>query len=208
MNRYLFTLGLLLISAGGPCCLPDAARATIYSFTDEKGVVHFTNVPDNPKYKPVFAERTFIPPSPPPLTTNTSKVAAAYGGFIHQAASAYAVDPALIKAVIKTESDFDRYAVSPKGAKGLMQLMPDTAKDMAVSDLFDPVANINGGTRYLRKLLKLFDGDLQLSLASYNAGPTLVKSYGRVPDILETTNYVKTVLKHYQRYQKDTAAVY
>lgn len=202
MIDYFSLIRLLLLL--GFCCFPSWARATIYSFTDEKGVVHFTNVPDNPKYKPVFTDRNWVPPSPSPASVK----GAAYVNYIHQAASFYAVDPALIKAVIKTESDFDRYAVSPKGAKGLMQLMPDTAKDMAVSDLFDPVANINGGTRYLRKLMKLFDGNLQLSLASYNAGPTLVKAQGRVPDILETKDYVKTVMKHYQRYQKDTAAVY
>ena len=115
--------------------------------------------------------------------------------------SRYQIDPLLIQAVIKAESNFDALALSCKGAQGLMQLMPGTARDMRVSDPFDPRDNINGGTRYLRKMLNIFDDDLHLALAAYNAGPEVVKNIGRIPDIPETIEYVERVLRHYRRYQ-------
>ncbi len=112
----------------------------------------------------------------------------------------YRIDPNLIRAVIRAESSFNRYAVSKKGAQGLMQLMPATAKEMKVADPFDPHQNIEGGTRYLRKLMDSFDGSLTLTLAAYNAGPTLVRKVNRIPRIPETVTYVKRVLGHYKGY--------
>ena len=112
----------------------------------------------------------------------------------------YQVDPNLIKAVIRAESSFNRYAVSSQGAKGLMQLMPETAREMKVDDPFNPNQNIEGGTRYLRTLMDTFNGNLTLTLAAYNAGPTLVKRVNRIPRIPETINYVKRVLSHYKGY--------
>lgn len=173
---------------------PGRAVAAIYTFVDENGALHITNVPQDPRYKPGFRSR------------------ARAGGFgvfdqfkyddhIRRAARMYEVDPLLIKAVIKTESNFDRWAVSKKGAIGLMQLMPETAYDMNVANPYDPEDNILGGTCYLRKLLGLFKGDLSLALAAYNAGPTRVKEHGGVPRIAETRRYIKKVLRHYKQYK-------
>ena len=117
----------------------------------------------------------------------------------------YNIDPNLIKAIIRAESGFDRYAVSKKGAQGLMQLMPDTAREMRVSDPFNPEQNIAGGVRYLKKLLKMFNGDLVLSLAAYNAGPTAVSRYNNVPPYKETRNFIKRVLKYNHIYRKEAA---
>ncbi|MBF0212899.1 MAG: lytic transglycosylase domain-containing protein [Magnetococcales bacterium] len=120
---------------------------------------------------------------------------------IQDASSRYQIHTALIKAVIKTESDFNPLAVSPKGAVGLMQLMPGTAQDLGVADPTDPVANIHGGVRYLRELLGQFNNNLILSLAAYNAGPGAVKKYGNtVPPYEETQQYVAKVLHFYRAY--------
>ncbi len=124
-----------------------------------------------------------------------------YDSQINRFGSKYNVDVDLIKAVIRTESCFNRYAVSPRGAQGLMQLMPDTARELKVFDPFNPSQNIDGGTRYLRSLLDAFGGDLKLTLAAYNAGPTLVKKIQQVPQIAETVNYINRVLTYYQRYK-------
>jgi soluble lytic murein transglycosylase-like protein len=118
---------------------------------------------------------------------------------IRRAARAHRVDPLLIKAIIKTESNFDPYAVSSQGAKGLMQLMPGTARDLHVTDPFDAGQNIYGGTEYIRRLLDSYQGNLRLSLAAYNAGPGRVKR--TVPRIPETVAYVSKVMRLYRQYR-------
>jgi soluble lytic murein transglycosylase-like protein len=113
---------------------------------------------------------------------------------IEDAARKFNLPTKLVKAVIKVESNFDPRAVSPKGARGLMQLMPTTAEDLGVRNSFDIRENINGGCRYLRELLDRFDGNLKLAVAAYNAGPAAVEKYGRIPPYNETQDYVKKVL--------------
>ena len=165
----------------------------MYSFTDEKGIIHFTNVPSNSRFKPVNKHRK-------PYAQHAKE--SRFRPIITEASRLYGVETAFITAIIKVESDFDPYAISPKGAQGLMQLMPDTAADMNVTNSYDPRENIFGGTRYLYKLSKIFKGDMRLILASYNAGLSRVKSIHAVPDIRETKNYVKKVLYHYHSYKE------
>jgi hypothetical protein len=199
----------LLVHAG-------QAQGEICKYTDERGVVHYTNASTDRRCKPV----TYAQPSSGQprlmITTGTPGVRSidrrelrfgkvsnrsSFDHHIQHAARIHRVDPMLIKAVIKTESDFNRYAISPKGAQGLMQLMPGTARHLNVDDPFDPWQNIYGGARYLREMLDNFNGDLHLSIAAYNAGPTRVMRTGRIPRIPETINYVNKVLRYYQNYQ-------
>ena len=121
------------------------------------------------------------------------------GDLIEPAAAKYALDPNLVAAVIWAESSGDPKAVSTKGAQGLMQLMPKTARDMGVSDVLDPSQNVDGGSRYLREMLDRHDGDLSRALAAYNAGPEAVRKYGGIPPFRETQNYVGKVMRAYER---------
>ena len=179
----------------------------VYVCKGSDGGSHFTNTPNSPDCK-IFRKKRSSPfkGSGPRLTWDHVNKKMNYTGQvpyhsqIHNIGVRYRVDPNLIRAVIRTESSFNRYALSSRGAQGLMQLMPGTAKDMKVIDPFDPRQNIEGGTRYLRLLIDTFDGDLTLTLAAYNAGPTLVKKVNRIPRIPETVKYVKRVLGHYKGY--------
>lgn len=130
--------------------------------------------------------------------TNTLLNNGEYGQIIKQAAKQFDLPEKLIASIIKQESNFNNSAVSHAGAKGLMQLMPGTAKFLGVKDSFDPVQNITGGARYLRQMLNQFNGNIELALAAYNAGPGNVKKYGGIPPFKETQNYVKKVLNNYQ----------
>lgn len=173
---------------------PDGAQAAIYTFVDQQGTVHFTNVPNDPRYRPEAIRPQY----------RRSRVARAgdprlYEEHIRRAASRYEMDPLLIKAVIKTESNFDCMAVSSKGAQGLMQLMPETAADLNVWNPFDPQANIFGGTNYLCQMMARFGGNLKLALAAYNAGPGKVEAAQGIPLIPETQQYVAKVLQHYRQ---------
>lgn len=205
-----------VVAVSGLFAHAGQAQGEICKYTDERGVVHYTNVSGDKRCKPVtFAQsdsgqpRLMITTSAPGVRRidrrelRFGKVShrSSFDLHIQHAARVHQVDPLLIKAVIKTESDFNRYAVSSKGAQGLMQLMPGTARHLNVDDPFDPWQNIYGGARYLREMLDSFNGDLHLSLAAYNAGPTRVMRSGGIPRIPETIEYVNKVLRNYQSYQ-------
>lgn len=189
----------------GSCALATAARADIYVYTDAQGVMHFSNVrtpgaklyirsqPGKNKARPGV---TPVPPSDKSLERFTR-----YDQAIVEAASLYQLPQELIRAVIKVESDYDPRAVSRAGAQGLMQLMPETALRMQIRDSFDPRLNILAGTRYLRILANTFNGDLQLTVAAYNAGEGAVARHGGIPPYEETQLYVTKVLRYYQRYR-------
>ncbi|MFZ5774642.1 MAG: transglycosylase SLT domain-containing protein [Thermodesulfobacteriota bacterium] len=181
--------------------LSEVAQATIYTFVDARGTVHFTNVPNDPRYQkgivvPASLRMAARRPAPRSSVGADPRL---FEEYILQAANRYAVDPQLVKAVIRVESNFDHRAVSSKGAMGLMQLMPGTASDLNVCDPFDPEANIHGGTCYLRQMLDRFGGDIRLALAAYNAGPGRVEEAMGIPMIPETQQYVGRVLQHYRQ---------
>ncbi len=184
-------------------CAFQVQADTLYVCRDPSGATRITNVPQSDTCE-ALGKRT--PPSsrfsrpPSPFVKYSGPVS--YDRIIRDAGRRYNIDPLLIKAVIKAESNFDSRAVSVKGAQGLMQLMPATARELKVRNVFNPVDNINGGTKYLREMLNEFNGNLILSLAAYNAGPGTVKRAKGMPRIPETTNYVVKVLGYYKNYRR------
>ena len=178
---------ILLCLALGFCPL---ASADVYRYKDKDGVWHFTNVQKDMRYTLFIRSKDKKP----------SQYIEEYEGIIKQATQRFNVDPSLIKAVIKAESNFDQMAVSRKGAQGLMQLMPPTADAMEVSNPFNPEENIFGGTRYLSLLLKRFKQDKTLAIAAYNAGPEAVETHGGVPPFPETESFVAKVLDFHKQY--------
>ena len=134
------------------------------------------------------------------------KRASSYADAIQAYSIAYEVDPNLVKAIIAIESCFDRKAISSVGARGLMQLMPATAKELGVKDSFDANANIRGGIKYFSQMLARFNDNTELALAAYNAGPNAVEKYGGIPPYAETKGYVKKVLKRYKKYTSKNAS--
>jgi soluble lytic murein transglycosylase-like protein len=193
--------------AGLVCCaLPLAAGAgDVFTYTEDDGTVVYTNVqPSGRKARRMGKSFTPAPakdaPVPvPKARANTEEL----DGAIIAAADRYKIPRALVLAVMHTESNFNPMALSNKGASGLMQLMPGTAREMYVSDLFDKQQNIEGGVRYLRVLANRFDGDMVKMVAAYNAGPEAVVKYGgKVPPYAETQAYVKKVLGLYWKYKE------
>jgi soluble lytic murein transglycosylase-like protein len=179
--------------------MTNVSSAGIYRYEDENGVVHFTNCPRDPKFVLYLREsKDDVGEEPSSISTKDS---GNYDSLISEFSKKYQVDFALIKAIIRTESGFNPRAVSRKGAKGLMQLMPATAQRMNVSNVFNPRDNIEGGVRYFKYLLSLFNNDLRLSLAAYNAGENLVSELRTIPPYRETVDYVRKVLNHYQSYR-------
>lgn len=184
-----------------------AAQADIYSRTAADGSISLTNVPSDTHYSLFIAEREqprgrqpVLPLSAKALPGRPGK--AQYENMVEQAARQVGLESALLHAVISVESRYDARAVSRKGAAGLMQLMPATARRYDVADPFDPAQNIQGGARYLRDLLRLFDSDKSLALAAYNAGENAVLRNGKqIPAYRETQDYVPRVLGYYSRYR-------
>lgn len=226
----LATVHLMTASLSAPAFASD-----IYQYIERDGTVSFTNVPTDTRYRKVVPEplktlptvsRISAPParlsrisvsqaeSSRPLNARATVMPATWRE--HQAergveeaiarhASRQQLHPALVRAVIKAESDFDPLAVSKTGAMGLMQLMPQTAMEVGVDNPYDPEDNIGGGTKYLRYLLDRFDGNLSLALAAYNAGMHRVERHRGVPPIQETREYVTKVLRLYRAFLTDTS---
>lgn len=190
----LFCLVLLALAPVGTARL----GAEIYTWVDNDGVIHIANRPKGSN-TPVIRRATA---GSTRLNQPTARAAAGdrYDEIIRRAAARYDLDYSLVKAVVHAESAFNPRAVSRKGAQGLMQLMPQTARGLGVSDVFDPEENILGGSRYLRKMLDRYNHDLPLSLAAYNAGPGAVDRTGGVPPYRETQDYIRRVKWLMQRY--------
>lgn len=197
-----FALALLAI--------PAWCGADIYQFVDAQGVVHYTNVPTGGNLKRVLKESS--PASKAKKTRTQVRVSKAspsvsgpqsagspdsYSDLIATAAGQHGIDAALVKSIIRVESNFNPWAVSRKGAMGLMQLMPETAARYGVRDAFNPTQNIAGGVRYLRDLFEMFGGNLSYVLAAYNAGEQNVLKWNGIPPFAETQDYVRKVTRHY-----------
>ena len=188
---YVSLLSLIVVAT------PSGAGST-YQFEDEQGVVHYTNVPGDPRYS--FVRRDPEPAGAKPVAEGGGGVSRGLRAFAHlirAAAERYGVDTRLIEAIVQTESAGNPTAVSPKGARGLMQLMPERAAELGVRDSFDPQQNVDGGVRHMRDLLQRFGGDVTLALAAYNAGEAVVRGYGGVPPFTETREYVRRVRAMY-----------
>ena len=197
---------LVMAAAAIAVSVAAPAFADIYSFKDEKGVVHFTNINGlDKRYKLIrkedgsplnpsnYAAKVFMP---------SQEDIQKYANIIQTASQAYGVEPSLVHAVISAESAYNQNAISRTGAMGLMQLMPDTARRYGVQNMMDPTENIHGGVRYLRDLLAMFKGRVDLAIAAYNAGENAVIRYGhKIPPYAETRTYVPRVLGFYRNFQ-------
>ncbi len=211
MRQVVWGLGLL-----GACALVSPARADIYRYRDRAGVVHLTNAPSEGPARLVMRERPaprVLAVAPPlgsgvgPAVLTSSLERSQYDALIRELAERYHVEYALVKAVIKAESDFDHRAVSRKGALGLMQLMPQTAVQHQVHNVFLPRDNIEGGCRHLRMLLDRYGGNVPLAVAAYNAGAQRVEEAGGVPPIAETREYLARVLRYRLGYLREGVGV-
>ncbi len=200
MRTRLFLLLVMAISAG-------IVQADIYRYVDADGAVHFTNVPIDSRYR-VYRKDKREKPDPVAQTLASElryyddEARSRYSRHIFDAAKLTKLEPALLHAVISAESGYNPLARSRKGAAGLMQLMPDTAKRYGVKNRLDPAQSIHGGARYLRDLVRMFNNDLQLAVAAYNAGENAVVRHGnRIPPYSETMTYVPRVMSYYKKYR-------
>lgn len=185
-----------------------AAWADIYAYTADDGTVSLSNVPTDPRYSLLLAASGQAVAATPSAVARKGKPDPARSGYdevVDEISRAYGLESALLHAVISVESRYNPKAVSRKGAVGLMQLMPQTAKRYGVLDAFDPRQNLDGGARYLRDLLRMFNNNVGLALAAYNAGEQAVIKHGnRIPPYGETLRYVPLVLDSYERYRGDS----
>jgi hypothetical protein len=200
---------LVVVTLIAPGVPPPALATEIYQYIERDGTVSFTNVPTDTRYrkiapeaerKPARLTRSFRIDEPTGSRWFKREKSWNVDEAIRRHAGLHQLNPELVRAVIKAESDFDPMALSRSGAMGLMQLMPQTAAEVGVTNPYDIEANIGGGTRYLRYLLDRFDGNLMLALAAYNAGPVSVERNRGIPPIQETREYVGKVLRFYRAF--------
>ncbi len=184
---------LLFFTISSALIFSVEAYADIYFYRDSRGIMTFTNAPSHSGYRTII--RTG------PRRSSVRSGIRRFEPIVRLASERFGVDPHLVWAVIKVESDFDPDAISRKGARGLMQLMPATARMHHVGNIHDPGENIRAGVRHLRLLLDRFNGNFRLSLAAYNAGIKAVERYRNVPPFSETKKYVRLVLQYYQHYR-------
>ncbi|HYA42738.1 MAG TPA: lytic transglycosylase domain-containing protein [Syntrophobacteraceae bacterium] len=212
--RYLLFPALIIVLT---VACPVIPSAEIFKYVDKDGAIHYTNTPTYVQSAvvnlPPLTEANFQKYFPtykgsylglqPGVFTSLSNLPnqAAYDPHIKLYCRLYGLDCNLVRAVIRAESGFNPMALSPKGAMGLMQLMPDTSRDLGVVNPFDPLQNIDGGVRYLRMMLDRFNNNTALALAAYNAGPEAVLKHGGIPPFDETQIYVKRVMDFYDRYR-------
>lgn len=186
-----------VIGAVAILAVSTSSRADIVKTVDSNGVISFQNTPSHASSKKEHqGPAVFMPNDSSPERFSR------FDAYIHQASMLYQIPEELVRAVIKVESDYDPRAVSRANARGLMQLIPETAERMMVTDMFDPRQNIFGGVRYLRVLANLFNGDLELTVAAYNAGEGAVMHYGGIPPFPETQMYVVKVVGNYRHYRE------
>ncbi len=219
--------GLILLLLALEAGTAREARAEFYRWVDADGVVHLTDSPGDRRYARYQPSPGGTGAGIRAITRRSSTLGlgrreiryslgalssqrpgdrsapGAYDAMIRATARRYGVPAALVKAVVKTESNFQRHAVSRAGAQGLMQLMPQTAAELGIQNPFSPEENLHGGTRYLRTMIDRFGGDWKHALAAYNAGPGAVDQYGGIPPYRETREYVERVLHYYRRYDGD-----
>ena len=174
--------------------------AQIHVYRNKQGALNFTNVPNQPGYRPFLFLQPYV-------SRMSRKESADFDRLIRLACVRYGVEFELVKAVIKAESAFNPWAISRAGARGLMQLMPATAADRGVADIYSPRQNIEGGVHHLRLLLERFAGDVTLALAAYNAGPGAVDKYNGIPPYQETQQYVRKVLRFRESYRERSVLV-
>jgi soluble lytic murein transglycosylase-like protein len=196
---HFLRIGLAVLGLWGP--LTCWADGNIYGFVDSRGEVHLSNIPDDKRYESLVKTTVLASAE---MRDGTAPVNAdsrrPFGGVVAQVAGRYGIEAALLHAVISVESGYNPKAMSKRGAAGLMQLMPETAKRYGVVNVFDPAENVQAGAQYLSDLLKLFDNNLQLALAAYNAGEAAVIKYGKtIPPYRETAAYVPKVVGFYER---------
>jgi soluble lytic murein transglycosylase-like protein len=202
----MYCLHVSLVVLGLLSPLTSRADGDIFAFVDRRGEIHLSNIPDDSRYQSLTpaAAGSGLPREP----LLQESIAVPHGrqrfdGVIAHAAGLYKIEAALLHAVISVESGYDPKALSKRGASGLMQLMPLTAKRYGVANAFDPAENVRAGAQYLNDLLKVFDNDLPLALAAYNAGETAVLKYGkRIPPFRETAAYVPKVVGLYEKLRR------
>ena len=199
MVERVYKVPFLVVILWGIFLAPPAGAGTLYKYVDEKGCVHVSNIPNDRRFRPWIEEhRPWIEEQ---RSRDYLQERQKLHSLVEKAGNKHRVNPDLIKAIIKVESNFNPEAVSPKGALGLMQLMPETARRWGVSQVFDPEDNIEGGILHFKFLMEQFSGNLRMALAAYNAGEQPVMRYQNIPPFPETIQFVRLVIAEFKKLQ-------